>query len=60
MIPGAGVAVFAPFLPVMALIVQKYGGTSVGTPERILNCARRILETQQAGHQVIAVVLEDR
>ena len=40
----------------MALIVQKYGGTSVGTPERILNCARRILETQQAGHQVIAVV----
>lgn len=49
-------AVFAPFLPVMALIVQKYGGTSVGTPERILNCARRILETQQAGHQVIAVV----
>jgi aspartate kinase len=40
----------------MALIVQKYGGTSVGTPERLLNCARRILETQQAGHQVIAVV----
>lgn len=40
----------------MALIVQKYGGTSVGTPERILNCARRILATQQAGHQVIAVV----
>ena len=56
MIPGAGVAVFAPFPPVMALIVQKYGGTSVGTPERILNCAHRILETQQAGHQVIAVV----
>ncbi len=40
----------------MALIVQKYGGTSVGTPERILNCARRILETQRAGNQVIAVV----
>jgi aspartate kinase len=40
----------------MALIVQKYGGTSVGTPERILNCARRILETQKEGHQVIAVV----
>jgi aspartate kinase len=40
----------------MALIVQKYGGTSVGTPERILNCARRILATQQEGHQVIAVV----
>ncbi len=45
-----------PFLLSMALIVQKYGGTSVGTPERILNCARRILDTQRAGHQVIAVV----
>ena len=40
----------------MALIVQKYGGTSVGTPERIINCARRILDTQRAGNQVIAVV----
>lgn len=40
----------------MSLIVQKYGGTSVGTPERIRNVARRILETQQAGNQVVAVV----
>jgi aspartate kinase len=40
----------------VSLIVQKYGGTSVGTPERILNVARRILETQQAGNQVVAVV----
>lgn len=40
----------------MALIVQKYGGTSVGTPDRIQNCARRILETQRAGHSVVAVV----
>lgn len=40
----------------MALIVQKYGGTSVGTAERIKNVARRIYETQQAGNQVIAVV----
>jgi aspartate kinase len=40
----------------MALIVQKYGGTSVGTPERIRNCARRILESQRAGNQVVAVV----
>lgn len=38
------------------MIVQKYGGTSVGTPERILNVACRILETQQAGNQVVAVV----
>lgn len=40
----------------MPLVVQKYGGTSVGTPERILNVARRIIETQQAGHSVVAVV----
>ncbi len=40
----------------MSLLVQKYGGTSVGSPERILNVARRILETQQAGHSVVAVV----
>tara|TARA_R110002096_G_scaffold206192_7_gene392351 strand:- start:20548 stop:21798 length:1251 start_codon:yes stop_codon:yes gene_type:complete len=40
----------------MALIVQKYGGTSVGTAERIRNVARRILETQKAGNQVVAVV----
>ncbi|MFT5467371.1 MAG: aspartate kinase [Verrucomicrobiales bacterium] len=38
------------------LIVQKYGGTSVGSAERIKNVAKRILETQQAGNQVIAVV----
>jgi aspartate kinase len=56
LIPWRFVAVSQPFFDLMALIVQKYGGTSVGTPERILNCARRILETQQAGHQVIAVV----
>lgn len=40
----------------MSLIVQKYGGTSVGTPERILNVARRIRETKRAGNQVVAVV----
>jgi aspartate kinase len=40
----------------MAIIVQKYGGTSVGTTERIRNCARRILETQRRGNQVVAVV----
>src|ERR1700736_4373814 len=40
----------------MSLIVQKYGGTSVGSPDRILNVARRILETQRAGNQVVAVV----
>jgi len=40
----------------MALIVQKYGGTSVGTPERIRKVAERILQTQSEGNQVVAVV----
>lgn len=40
----------------MPLIVQKYGGTSVGNPERILNVARRVLATQQAGNSVVVVV----
>ena len=31
----------------MRLVVQKYGGTSVGTPERIRNVARRLVETQK-------------
>lgn len=40
----------------MRLIVQKYGGTSVGSPERIRNVARKILETQGEGCRVVAVV----
>lgn len=40
----------------MRLVVQKYGGTSVGSPERICNVARRILETQRKGCRVVAVV----
>ena len=40
----------------MALIVQKYGGTSVGSPERIKNVARRVARWQRAGHQVVVVV----
>jgi aspartate kinase len=40
----------------MRLVVQKYGGTSVGTPERIRNVARRLLETQREGCQVVAVI----
>jgi len=40
----------------MSLIVQKYGGTSVGNPERITNVAKRLLETQRAGNSVVAVV----
>jgi aspartate kinase len=40
----------------MRLIVQKYGGTSVGTPERICKVARRLIETQRQGCQVVAVI----
>ena len=40
----------------MSLIVQKYGGTSVGDPERIRNVARRIIATQEQGNRVVAVV----
>ncbi len=40
----------------MSVIVQKYGGSSVADTRRILNVARRIIATKQAGHQVVAVV----
>jgi len=40
----------------VALIVQKYGGTSVGTIERIRNVARRAIKTKEQGHSVIVVV----
>ncbi len=38
------------------LIVQKYGGTSVGNPERIKNVARRVCRTKEEGHDVVVVV----
>ena len=40
----------------MALIVQKYGGTSVGSIDRIRNVAARMKRTRDDGHQVVAVV----
>ncbi|WP_027008849.1 aspartate kinase [Conchiformibius kuhniae] len=40
----------------MALIVQKYGGTSVGSVERIKNVAKRIAKTRAQGHDVVVVV----
>ncbi|MCP3984254.1 MAG: aspartate kinase [bacterium] len=40
----------------MSLIVQKFGGTSVGDPDRIRNVARRVVATRQAGHEVVVVV----
>ncbi len=40
----------------MALIVQKYGGTSVGTVERIKHVAKRIVASKRQGHQLVVVV----
>lgn len=40
----------------MALVVQKYGGTSVGTTDRIKNVAKRIIKTYEAGNEVVVVV----
>ncbi len=39
----------------MALIVQKFGGTSVGSPERIQHVARRVARWKAMGHQIIVV-----
>ncbi|HXV09199.1 MAG TPA: aspartate kinase, partial [Burkholderiales bacterium] len=40
----------------MSLIVQKYGGTSVGSPERVKNVARRVARWKAKGHQLVVVV----
>lgn len=40
----------------MALIVQKFGGTSVGTVEKIENVAERLIAAKKAGHDVVVVV----
>src|SRR6476620_3960923 len=40
----------------MPLIVQKFGGTSVANPEKILKAARRAIRAQQEGNQVVMVV----
>jgi aspartate kinase len=39
----------------MALIVHKYGGTSMGSTERIRNVARRVAKWHDAGHQIVVV-----
>ena len=39
----------------MALIVHKYGGTSMGSPERIRNVAKRVAKWARAGYQVVVV-----
>jgi aspartate kinase len=40
----------------MALIVQKYGGTSVGDLERIRNVADKVIASREQGHQMVVVV----
>ena len=40
----------------MALVVQKYGGTSVGSIERIRRVAERVVSFQQAGHSLVVVL----
>ena len=40
----------------MALIVQKYGGTSVGSTDRIKNVARRVARYHREGHRLVVVV----
>ena len=39
----------------MALIVHKYGGTSMGSTERIRNVARRVAKWHAAGHRIVVV-----
>ena len=40
----------------MGIVVQKYGGTSVGDPEKIKNVARRVVRCKEAGNRVVTVV----
>lgn len=40
----------------MGLVVQKFGGTSVGSPERIMHVAKRVIEEKNRGNNVVVVV----
>ncbi len=40
----------------MGTVVQKYGGSSVATPEQILRVAKRVIDTRRDGHDVVVVV----
>jgi aspartate kinase len=40
----------------MSLVVQKYGGTSMGSIERIRNVAQRVARTYDAGNDMVVVV----
>src|SRR4028118_1997389 len=43
-------------LKIMSLVVQKYGGTSVGSVERIQAVAQRVIQTVQSGNSLVVVV----
>jgi aspartate kinase len=45
-----------PSKTAMALIVQKFGGTSVGSTEKIKNVAKRVLRCKEQGHQMVVVL----
>jgi aspartate kinase len=45
-----------PEVPTVPLVVQKFGGSSVATAERIMNAARKAIRAHKAGSQVIVVV----
>ena len=40
----------------MSIVVQKFGGTSVATPEKILAAAQKAVRAKRAGSQVVVVV----
>jgi len=40
----------------MALVVQKYGGTSIGSVERVRAVAERVVETRKKGNKVVVVL----
>ena len=44
----------------MALVVQKYGGSSFETPDAIMLVAKRIIDTYDSCNDVVVVISEDR
>jgi aspartate kinase len=52
---GAPARLFLLFKTTMALIVHKYGGTSMGSVERIKNVAKRVAKWHKAGHKMVVV-----
>jgi len=50
-----GLSRFNRAFQTMALIVHKYGGTSMGSTERIRNVAKRVAKWARAGHQMVVV-----